>query len=101
MTVNLPKASRARFKADLEEYLAISLALEVFNYKGDLQGLDDLNERCIVAEDNVLGQRAPNLDAIADKLMILWDDQIWLETKKTTQMQIIIGDLRLFARSAK
>ena len=101
MTANLPKASRARFKADLEEYGALRLALDIFNYKGDLQGLDNLNERCTDAEDNVLGQRAPNLDAIADKLMILWEDDIWLETKKATQMQIIIGDLRLFARSAK
>ena len=49
----------------------------------------------------VLGQRAPSIDAIADKLMILWEDDLWLETTKSTQMQMIIGDLRQFARSAK
>ena len=101
MTTNLPKASRARFKADLEEYLALSLSLDFFDYKADPQSLDPVFGRINIAAEKVLGQRAPSIDAIADKLMILWEDEIWFETNKATQMQIIIGDLRLFARSAK
>ena len=101
MTTNLPKASRARFKADLEEYLTLHLSLDFFDYKADPQSLDPVFGRINIAADKVLGQRAPSIDAIADKLMILWEDEIWFETNKATQMQIIIGDLRLFARSAK
>ena len=101
MTANLPKASRARFKEDLEEYHALLLALDFHNYEADRQGLDPVFGRINIAAEKVLGQRAPSIDAIADKLMILWEDDLWLETTKSTQMQIIIGDLRQFARSAK
>ena len=101
MTASIPKASRAGFKADLEEYYALRLALDVHNYKGDPQGADPIFKRFNIATEKVLGQRAPNIDGVADKLLILWDDEIWLETEKVTPEQIIVGDLRLLARSAK
>ena len=101
MNTNIPKACREKWTEDLEEYLTLHLSLDFFDYKADPQGLDPVFGRINIAADKVLGQRAPSIDAIADKLMILWEDEIWFETNKATQMQIIIGDLRLFARSAK
>ena len=96
-----PKASRARFKADLEEYYALRLALDAHNYKGDPQGVDPIFKRFNIAKEKVLTQRAPNIDSVADKLLVLWDDEIWLESEKVTPEQLIVGDLRLLARSAK
>lgn len=101
MTANLPKASRAKFVADLEEYEALRLALNVHNYKGDPQGADPLFKRFNIAAEKVLDQRAPSIDGVADKLMILWEEDIYLDDHKARQMQIIVGDLRLLARSAK
>lgn len=101
MTTNIPKASRAGFKADLEEYYALRLALDAHNYKGDPQGVDPIFKRFNIAKEKVLGQRAPNIDGVANKLLVLWDDEIWLESEKVTPEQIILGDLRLLARSAK
>lgn len=101
MATNLPKASRAGFKADLEEYYALRLALDAHNYKGDPQGADPIFKRFNIARQKVLGQRAPNIDGVADKLLILWEEEVWLETEKVTPEQIIVGDLRQFAQSAK
>lgn len=101
MTANIPKPSRTRFKADLEEYEALRLALDLHNDKDEPHVLDSLFERCQIAEEKVLGQRAPSLDALASKLMILWEDDIWLDTVEATQMQIIVGDLRQFARTMR
>ena len=101
MATNLPKASRAGFKADLEEYYALRLALDAHNYKGDPQGVDPIFKRFNIAKEKVLGQRSPNIDGVADKLLILWEEEVWLETEKVTPEQIIVGDLRLLARSAK
>ena len=101
MATNLPKASRAGFKADLEEYYALRLALDAHNYKGDPQGVDPIFKRFNNARAKILGQRAPNIDSVADKLLILWEEEVWLQTEKVTPEQIIVGDLRLLARSAK
>ena len=101
MSDALPKPSRAGFKADLEEYYALRLALNAHNYKGDPQGADPIFKRFNIAKEKVLGQRAPNIDGVADKLLILWDEDLWLETEKVTFEQLIVGDLRLLARSAK
>ena len=101
MTANLPKPSRAGFKADLEEYYALRLALDAHNYKGDPLGVDPIFRRFNIAVEKVLGQRSPSIAAIAEKLSILWEDDIELEGTQTTQMKIILDDLWQFARSAK
>ena len=101
MTANIPKASRARFKADLEEYQALRLAVDLHNYKADPQGLDPIFKRCNIAENVVLEQRAPTIDAVVSKLLILWEEELTLEDARGKQKMMIIGDLRQLARSAK
>lgn len=101
MTANIPKASRARFKADLEEYYALRLALNAHNYKGDPQGADPIFKRFNIAEEKVLGQHAPDVDGVATQLSILWDDDMWEECADATKKMMIIGNLRRLARLAK
>ena len=101
MSTNIPKACREKWTADLAEYRAARSAFLENDSKSEPSLDEVLLERCTVAEAKVLGQRAPDIDAVADKLLVILEQDIWLETTKSTQMQIIIGDLRQFARSAK
>jgi len=101
MAAKITKPSRARFKADLEDYRALRLAVDLHNYKADPQGLDPIFKRCNIAEEKVLGQHAPDVDGVATQLSILWEDDMWEECADATKKMMIIGNLRRLARLAK
>ena len=101
MSTNIPKACREKWTADLAEYRAAWTALNKHNDKPDAHMDDGPFERCSIAEAKVLGQRAPDVDAVADKLMIILEQDIWCNSEEARALQIAIGDLRLLARSAK
>jgi len=46
------------------------------------------------AEQALLNLAAPDLSAVAEKLMIVWQYEIWDETAEGRQLQMIVGDLR-------
>ena len=104
MPKKIPKPNRKNWLDDLAEYRAAVAELNGLDnnaHRDDPAKFDAAFDRCEVAEDKVLAQRAPDIDAVADKLMILWDEDVWSENEESTQMQIIIGDLRWLARSSK
>ena len=101
MNTNIPMPCREKWTADLAEYRAARSAFLEHDAKADPSLDDVLLERCNVAEAKIIGQRAPDIDAVADKLMIILEQDIWCNSEEARALQIAIGDLRLLARSAK
>lgn len=102
MSTENPMPIRKIWEHDLAEYRAAVAELNSLDsnaHRDDPAKFDAVFDRCEVAEDKVLAQRAPDIDAVADKLMILWDEDVWSENEEGTQMRIIIGDLRRLAWS--
>ena len=101
MSTNIPKACREKWTADLAEYRAARSAFLENDSKSEPSLDEVLLERCTVAEAKVLGQRAPDIDAVAEKLLVILEQDIWCDTEEARALQIAIGDLRILARSAK
>ena len=51
-------------------------------------------DRCRNAEAQLLSLSAPNVEAIIEKLMILWPDVKHAVTQEGHQQRMVIGDLR-------
>ncbi len=101
MSTKIPKSCRENWTADLAEYRAARSAFLKHDSKSDPSSDEVLLERCSIAEAKVLGQRAPDVNAVADKLLIILEQDIWCNSEEARALQIAIGDLRLLARSAK
>jgi hypothetical protein len=57
-----------------------------------------IHEKAIAAEDKLLGIHAPHIDAVIEKLILIWGDDLFADTEVADQKQIIIGDLRRLSR---
>ncbi len=101
MTDKIPTACPDQWRADLAAFRAAKTALDNHDHKADPAGIDALFDMCAEAEDKLLGQRAPDIDAVADKLMILFDEEVWQEDEEGSQLRIMIGDLRGLARQVR
>ena len=97
MTASNLSPNPAMWETDLNNYRAARAAIENHDHRANPDATDALHETAEVAEDKVLGQWAPNIGAIADKLMILWGEDVWSGLEEGEQMRIIVGDLRRFA----
>lgn len=101
MAITTSTPTRDEWTAKLADYRAAMNALNSLDHKTNPAGLDVLFQRCANAEDELFAVRSPDLDACADKLIVLLhDDVAWAETDEGAKFRDIIGELRQFACQA-
>lgn len=98
MTATNLSPNSAQWATDLNNFRAARAAIDNHDHRANPDATDALHEVAEEAEDRVLGQWAPNIDAVADKLMILWGEDVWSGLEEGEQMRMIVGDIRRFAR---
>ena len=98
MAAKTPIPNPVGWKLDLKAYRAAQTAIENHDHHADPGATNTLYEAAKKSEDKVLAQPAPDVGAIADKLLILWGEKVWSELEEGEQMRMIVGDLRRFAR---
>ena len=93
------RASPATWQEDLAAFRAAKAALDAHDHKTHPDDTNTLFDTCALAEEKVLAQPAPDIDAVAEKLLILWDEDVWSELPEGEQFRGIIGDLRRLAEA--
>lgn len=100
MTGGFLKADPEGWKHDLAAYRDARAAIEIHEHKSNPDATDALVDRCHAAEDKVMGQPAPDIPAVVEKLLILWEDGLQSHLDESDQMRMIIGDLRRLSGQA-
>ena len=82
----------------LSDYRTARSAEEAFT---DLSkpGAQEAIDALATAEATLLDLPAPNLAAVVDKLLVIWGDELSLDTDETDRLCMVIGDLRRFQRA--
>ena len=99
MTDTHLKPCRAAWEQDLAAFRAASKKLDMHDHRTHPDDTNALLDACALAEEKVLGQPAPDVNAVADKLSILWSEDLFSELQEGEQMRQIVGDLRRLARA--
>ena len=58
---------------------------------------DVLFDRFQAAEEALLCQPAPDFEAVIKKLLIIWEDELAIETPDSIPLMTVVGDLRRLA----
>ena len=82
----------------LSDYRTARSAEEAFTNYGE-PGADEALAALESAEATLLDLPAPNLAAVVDKLLVIWGDELFLDTDVTDRQCMVIGDLRRFQRA--
>ena len=54
-------------------------------------------DRFQAAEEALLGQPAPDFEAVIEKLLIIWEDELAIVTPDSIPLMAVVGDLRRLA----
>ncbi len=94
MNEGLTTADPAAWKAALLEFKAAQLEFRSLKDNDDAAAVTATIIRHSDAERALLALAAPDINAVIEKLFVLFDSELWEETEDACHKQKVIGDLR-------
>lgn len=94
MNDHILRADPAAWKLALEDYAAAGRAFKVLGDAADAAEIAGASSTLCDAEDTLLSLRAPDLEAVIQKLFILWQGELHEEIDEGLHKCGVIGDLR-------
>ena len=94
MTDKFISADPIAWQNALAEFKAARAEFEKFASSDDEAKVDAIQYRVEQAEEAVLAQPAPDIAAVAEKLLIIWEDEVCSEIDNGAGKCMVIGDLR-------
>jgi hypothetical protein len=72
----------------------LKLFNEYFEQEADQKIKTKLFNKVVKIQEALLDMAAPDINAVIEKLLILWEEDVWAETADGGRKATIIGDLR-------
>ena len=94
MTKRLTKADPAAWKQAFLAYKSANERLENLEMPRDNSILDSVSDCFYEAEEALMALPAPNLTAVIDKLLIMWELELQYDQTESAQKRMVVLDLR-------
>ena len=79
------------------EFESARAACDLCTSTDDPLAADSIFDRFQAAEEALLCQPAPDIEAVIEKLLIIWEHELAIETPDSIPLMTVVGDLRRLA----
>src|SRR5687768_6477914 len=95
MTKQTPTTNTGRWESAMQNFVAAKEAAESITHLADCDAIDRIYDLLDEVEQSVLSTTAPHLGAVAEKLEILWSEELFDEADPVASYKRkVIGDIR-------